>query len=68
MKKKEIGELYNQALPELKKQVIVLVNEIKKVHIDLSTGKLKNTNLLGSKKKDIARLKTIIKIKEHIKE
>ena len=64
VKSKEIKDLLSLAIPEMRKRLISINTEIKKIEIERKLGKLKNTNLLGAKKKDIARLKTFIKIKE----
>ena len=67
MKKKDIKELFNTGIPELEKQVLSLRSDLNKIEIDRSMSKLKNSNLGGSKKKDIARIKTIIRLKREIK-
>lgn len=64
MKKKEIRDIFNLPILELHKQADNLLKELRKLEIERTTGKLKNSNLLGLIKKDIARLKTVIRIKE----
>lgn len=68
MKKKDIKELFNTGIPELDKQIKNLRTEMDKLEIEKSLGKLKNTNLWGSKKKDIARIRTVIRLKREIKQ
>lgn len=67
MKKKDIKELFNIAIPELENRLVAIKSELNKIEIEKSLGKLKNTNLFGSKKKDIARIKTVIRLKKEIK-
>ena len=66
MKKKDVKDLFGSTVPELYKKMSGIILDLKKIQIDSSMGKLKNTNLIGSKKKDIARIKTVLKAKEII--
>ena len=67
MKRKEVKDLFSLAIPELVSRIVSIQADLKNIHIERKLGKLKNTNLTGQKKKDIARLKTVIKIKESLK-
>ncbi|MBI2594304.1 50S ribosomal protein L29 [Candidatus Curtissbacteria bacterium] len=64
MKKKELDETKTKSLSELKKQLKELEKEKVKSQLELAMGKLKNVHLPGQKKRDIAKLRTIIKLKE----
>jgi len=64
MKKRDIKELFSKKPEELKSEIRVLGTELKKAVLDKATGKQKNTNLMGALKKDIARIKTVIKMLE----
>jgi len=67
MKRKEIKELFSLSAPELDSRIASIQTDLKNFQIEKKVGKLKNSNLMGQKKKDIARLKTVIKIKESVK-
>ena len=64
MKKNEIREIYAKKPAELELQIKALASEFKKASLEMRMGKQKNTNLLGRIKKDIARIKTALKIME----
>lgn len=64
MKASDVKNLFTKQPVELERQIAVLVNDLKKASLDLNMGKQKNTNLLGKLKKDIARLKTVLKVME----
>ena len=64
MKKNEIKDLYAKKPAELINQLKDLSLEFKKTSLELNLGKQKNTNILGRIKKDIARIKTVLKIME----
>ncbi len=61
MKKREIAELKSKKIEELNAKMDQLKNEIVTNLLELKMGKLKNVHLINKKKKDVARLKTIIK-------
>jgi len=67
MKRKGIKELFSLSAPELESRIASIQTDLKNFQIEKKVGKLKNSNLMGQKKKDIARLKTVIKIKESVK-
>ena len=64
MKKKDFINLKELAPAELHKKMKTIFLDLKRIHLDSNLGKMKNTNLLGQKKRDIARIKTILKAKE----
>lgn len=64
MKKNERVELHNKTESELKKMVVDLRSEIAMARIDIAAGKNKNTALSREKKKNIARILTILGQKE----
>lgn len=64
MKKKEIKELQLKTNEELKKMTDEAKAEIKKLTVEKNTGKQKNVNLVRNRRRDIARLLTIVRQKE----
>lgn len=64
MKKKDLKELKTRTVEELKKALIDIRVEIIKLQIELSRGTNKNLNSARNKKKDLARILTIMKEKE----
>jgi len=66
MKRKEIKDLHTKTIDELKKALEDLRNDVGQLKIDKAVGKVKNVNEARQKKKDIARIYTILteKIKE----
>lgn len=64
MKRKDIKELHHKTREELFKLAREVRQEFGKLNIELSLAKLKNTNLLRQKKKDLARILTILAEKE----
>ncbi len=64
MKTREIQELKNRALGELEKLVIDKEESLRKLKYDLVAGKLKKVSSIRELKKDIARIKTFINMKE----
>jgi len=67
MKRKEIVDLRNKSIQELNKIVDDKRNKLRSLRFDLAAGKVKNVSELVELKKDVARLLTIIKIKENEK-
>ena len=57
-------ELKTKTVDELIKDVRDARDEVSKMVIEMKTGKLKNVNFLKSKKKDIARILTVLHAKE----
>lgn len=64
MKRKEVKELPAKKKEELEKAIQKTIEEIVKLKMDKQVGKLKNISLLREKKRDLARLKTVLKNKE----
>lgn len=64
MKKKQFDELKTKDLKALKEQIKKVDQEIFKLKMDKRTSKLKDISLLGQKKVDLAKIKTIIREKE----
>ena len=65
MKRREIKELSLKSEIELKKQLQELKLGMAKLVVERNSGKLKNTSMSGQKKKDFARILTIIQHKEY---
>ncbi|MCX6725866.1 MAG: 50S ribosomal protein L29 [Candidatus Shapirobacteria bacterium] len=64
MKIKEIKELHQKKIEELKIMLEKIAKEIVNFRMEKQSGKLKNVSLLNKKKREVARIKTIIKEKE----
>lgn len=54
-------EIKNLSAAELKQKEITLNQEIFNLKFQKSTGQLGNTSIIGKTKKDLARVKTILK-------
>lgn len=54
-------EIRNLSVPELKQKEISLNQEIFNLKFQKATGQLGNTSTIGKARKDLARVKTIIK-------
>lgn len=57
-----------QSIVELKKQAEEQRKQLSKLRFELSLNKLKNTNMIKSKRRDLARILTSIRQKEIIEE
>lgn len=64
MKKNDLANLHQQSITELQAQVVKLEAELGKAQLQKSVGKLNNTRLMYTLRKDIAKIKTIIRSKE----
>ncbi|MBI1982202.1 MAG: 50S ribosomal protein L29 [Candidatus Levybacteria bacterium] len=64
MKSKDIKELHAKAKEELKNMLLQAKNELFSLKMQLKQNKLKNKRLIFLKRKDIARMITILKEKE----
>ncbi len=64
MKKKEFQELHSKDLKDLKDLAKKIDEEIFKLRMDKKTAKLKNVHTLGDKRRDLAKIKAIIREKE----
>ncbi len=67
MKKNELADLKGKTVDELKKLLLEKREELGKLKIDLSLTKIKNVNQVRNKSKDIARILTILGMKEEVK-
>lgn len=54
-------EIKNLSIAELKQKEITLNQEIFNLKFQKSTGQLGNTSIIGKTKKDLARVKTMLK-------
>jgi large subunit ribosomal protein L29 len=61
MKIKEIRDL---GADELKRKNLDLVDDLFRLHIRHTSGQLENSSALGRVKKDIARIKTVLRERE----
>jgi ribosomal protein L29 len=68
MKKKEKQEIRTKTREELLRLLQDLRRETEKIAFDMSTGKVKDTNLLRKKKKSIAFVLTVLSEKEALLE
>jgi large subunit ribosomal protein L29 len=64
MKRNDIKELHNQTIEELKVKLAEVIKSFDQARSENAAGKLKNTNSLYQLKKDIARVKTVLRHKE----
>ncbi len=60
MKKKEIQQIKNKPLPELRKDLADYRERLRKLKFDLSQGKVKNIKEIQETKKVIARILTLM--------
>jgi len=65
MKRKDLEKARNKLAEELNNQLEKERKELLDLNIELSMGKLKNTQAIKMKKKDIAQLLTLIKEKQN---
>ncbi len=64
MKTKDVKELPNKTVADLKKMLNDLHMDDAKLRLDLKLGRDKNTGRLKEIKKDIARVMTVLRIKK----
>lgn len=64
MKRKEVRELIQKTKEELMSKLQELEKDIEKMNVEKGAQKLQNTATTGQKKKDIARILTVLKQKE----
>ena len=64
MKAKEIQELHNLSEQELNVKLAELKEELFNLRFRHATGQLENPNVISSVKKDIARVKTVLRERE----
>lgn len=67
MKTNSLKELHGKSKEELTKTLLKLRGDIKRLTIDLATGKLRNTNEIANRKRDIAQVLTLLHQKELLK-
>lgn len=64
MKKNAFKELITKSVQELSSMVQSMHTEIAKLTVDKNTGKEKNTEAVGNKRRDLAQILTIKRLKE----
>ena len=64
MKKNELADLKGKTIDELARLLLDARDELGKLKIDMFLGKSKNLNQARNKRKDIARILTILSMKE----
>lgn len=64
MKSKDKNELHTKSIKELQRMVSEAQNALVELKLDKTQNKLKNTTMLSNKRKEIAQMLTIIKMKE----
>lgn len=64
MKSKDKKELHTKSIKELSNMVIQAKNELAELKMDKTQNKLKNTSMLSLKRKEIAQMLTIVRLKE----
>ncbi len=64
MKQRAITGLHEQTVPELRKALHDAHSELYNMRLEKSQFKLKNTSSLTMKRADIARIMTVLKLKE----
>lgn len=64
MKKNELSQAKSETLQELRKKLKEKKQELAKVRLEISTGKIKNKRASKNLRKDIAQLLTLIREKE----
>ena len=63
MKTKDKKELHSKSLQELRKLAMDAKDALSDLKLDKTQNKLKNTSLLSLKRKEIAQILTVIKMK-----
>ena len=66
MKRNQIVDLKTKTVDELARLILDYESEVEKFGIEKMSGKLKNTNAIRNKKKDIARVLTFLSIKKEL--
>ena len=64
MKSKEKKELHTKSIKELRNMVTEAKNELAGLKMDKTQNKIKNTSLFPVKRKEIAQMLTILRLKE----
>ncbi len=60
----KINEVRDMSTADLEKKVLELKNELFKLNFSLNTNNLENPKRINAVKKDIAKIKTVIKERE----
>lgn len=58
------SELQNKSVEELQKELMILREDQFKLRMQKATGQLGQTHLLKQSKRDIARIKTVLNMKQ----
>ena len=66
MKRNDVVDLRTKTIDELKRIALDLREEIMRAKTEKLLGKVKNTNITKNKKKDVARVLTILHMKSKI--
>lgn len=66
MKRNDIQDLKTKTEEELRRTLSDIRDKVGALSIDKSLGKLKNTNEIKNKKKDIARILTFLSMKREV--
>jgi ribosomal protein L29 len=64
MKRKEISQLHTKSSLELKTLMKKMEEELVKMKVDLESGNLKDVRAVLKKRRDLARVKTVLRKKE----
>mgnify|MGYP003329963995 CR=1 FL=1 len=64
MKSKDLKALHQQSLAELQKKLTILQQELGQARVKKQAGKLENTSSVKLLADDVARVKTIMKLKK----
>ena len=64
MKTKQLKKLHQETRADLTKQADKLRTELTKLALEVGAGKVKDTNLVKKKRRDLARVMTIVKEKD----
>lgn len=67
MKLKAVKELHTKTVEELQVLLQTAAEELSLLRFDQAQGKLKNTSSFLHKRKDIARIQTVLREKENVK-
>lgn len=67
MKKRQIVELHTKETGELKRMLENLQKELSDFEHEMAVGQAKNTAAKKTKKKDIARIITVLSMKKEVK-
>jgi ribosomal protein L29 len=63
MKKKQVKEVKTRSITELHQAELTCQKELVKLRSDLGAGRLKNFNEVADKRRELARIKTVLREK-----